>query len=284
MEKFKVLDLFSGIGGFSLGLERTGGFETVAFCEIDEHCRKVLHKNFQKNLIGGPPIFSDIERLHYIDGKLTDKKFPLYALKTKVDVICGGFPCQDISTGNVNGKGLEGERSGLWSEYKRLIEEVRPKYAIIENVANLRSRGLSRVLKDLWTLGFDCEWNIISACSVGALHRRERIWLVAYESDRKLERTTPDPDSYRFGSAFASEEERREWRTATAARFGDVLRQVGETSPVIRGEVNGFPAKLDAHRRRRIEQLGNAVVPQIPQLIGEFILDYERRRGNESND
>ena len=154
----RVLDLFSGIGGFSLGLERTGGFRTVAFCEIDKRCRSVLRHHWPE-----VPIFDDVRTLTGVE----------------CDVICGGFPCQDIS---VAGKraGITGERSGLWSEYARLIGELRPRYVIVENVSALLIWGLGRVLGDLAALGYDAEWHCIPASAVGAPHRRDRIWIVAY--------------------------------------------------------------------------------------------------------
>ena len=139
----KVLDIFSGIGGFSLGLERAG-METVAFCEIDPHCRKVLENHWP-----GAPMFTDVKEIKGKDFK-------------DIDVICGGFPCQDISVAGLK-KGIKGERSGLWKEFKRIIKEIKPRYALIENVANLRSNGLTEVIKDLWSVGYDCEWHIISA-------------------------------------------------------------------------------------------------------------------------
>ena len=112
--KLKVLDLFSGIGGFSLGLERTGGFETVAFCEINKFCQKVLKKHWPE-----VPIFEDVTKLK---GEQVGQ----------VDIICGGFPCQDLSTSG-QGAGVGGERSGLWREMARLASELRPKYIIMEN-------------------------------------------------------------------------------------------------------------------------------------------------------
>ena len=100
-------------------------------------------------------------------------------IEEKIDVICGGFPCQDISLAG-KGAGLAGKRSGLWSEFKRLIEEIKPKYAIIENVSALRSRGLDQVLREISEIGYDAEWHCITASSIGAPHRRDRIWIVAY--------------------------------------------------------------------------------------------------------
>ena len=123
MSKLKVLDLFSGIGGFSLGLERTGGFETKAFCEIDPFCRRVLAKHWPD-----VPCFEDVTTLRGED-------------VGTVDVICGGFPCQDISLAGL-GAGMDGARSGLWSHYARLIGELRPRYVLVENVAALLGRGL----------------------------------------------------------------------------------------------------------------------------------------------
>lgn len=164
-EPLHVLDLFSGIGGFSLGLERTGGFRTVAFCEIDPFCRRVLAKHWPE-----VPCYDDIRTL------TADR---LRADGIAVDVICGGFPCQDISNGG-HRVGIGGERSGLWSEIARLSGELRPDFIILENVAALLGRGLGRVLGDLAALWYDAEWHCLSASDLGAPHERDRIWIVAY--------------------------------------------------------------------------------------------------------
>jgi len=158
-----MLDLFSGIGGFSLAAEWVWGdeLEIVAFCEIDKYCRKVLNKNFPS-----VPIYKDIKEL---DGE---------AFKD-IDLITGGFPCQDISVAG-KGAGIEGARSGLWSEMHRLISHIRPRYVIIENVPMLTVRGGTRVISDLAEIGMDAEWQIVGADDVGAWHRRKRIWIVAY--------------------------------------------------------------------------------------------------------
>src|SRR5215213_1662434 len=144
---YRVLDLFSGIGGFSLGLERTGGFKTVAFCEIDPFCRRVLAKHWPE-----VPCYHDVR-------ELTAER--LAADGISVDVICGGFPCQDVSISNVVAKGLDGERSGLLFEYARLIGEIRPQFVIVENVAELLARGMGRILGTLADLGFDAEWRVL---------------------------------------------------------------------------------------------------------------------------
>jgi DNA-cytosine methyltransferase len=163
--KLRLLDLFSGIGGFSLGLERSGGFKTVAFCEIDPFCRKVLNKHWPS-----VPQYHDIREL------TADR---LAADGIGVDAICGGFPCQDISDAGARA-GINGESSGLWSEFARLIGELRPKYAIVENVSALLARGLDKVLGDLAEIGYGSEFHSIPAAAVGAPHRRDRVWIVAY--------------------------------------------------------------------------------------------------------
>ena len=169
MTKLRLLDLFSGIGGFSLGLERSGGFETVAFCEIEPYCRKVLARHWPQ-----VPCYDDIR-------SLTGDTLRRDGIA--VDAICGGFPCQDLSYAGKRA-GLEGARSGLWSEYARLIGELRPRVVIVENVPGLLSLGMGTVLGDLSALGYDAVWDCIPASAVGAPHRRDRVWLIASNADQ----------------------------------------------------------------------------------------------------
>tara|TARA_R100000329_G_scaffold151455_1_gene147680 strand:+ start:1511 stop:2689 length:1179 start_codon:yes stop_codon:yes gene_type:complete len=152
--------LFSGIGGIDLGFEMAG-IQTAWTCEIDDFCHELLSKRF--------PLAT-----HYTD----IKEIGSHNLES-VDVISGGFPCQDISTAG-KGAGLEGERSGLWFEMWRVIGELQPRWVFIENVANLTTKGGARVLHDLAEIGYDAEWQIISARDVGARHLRKRIWIIAY--------------------------------------------------------------------------------------------------------
>ena len=169
-----VLDLFAGIGGFTLGLERAG-FTTVAFCEIDSYAQKVLKKNWP-----GVPIYDDVRQI---------TAARLISDGIRVDVITGGFPCQDLSLAG-NQAGIEGERSGLWSECARLLGEVRPRYAIFENVPNLLNGGdgnwFKRVLWDISKVGYDAEWHCIRASDIGAPHRRERIWIICYKNNSSM--------------------------------------------------------------------------------------------------
>ena len=141
---------------------------TVAFCEIDPYCRAVLRKHWPD-----VPCFGDVRDLYGTD------VWP-------IDVIAGGFPCQDISHAGRQA-GLAGARSGLWSEYHRLIDALRPSWAIIENVSALRSNGLEQVLGELAAIGYDAEWHCIPAADVGAPHRRDRVWIVAYPHGQGLE-------------------------------------------------------------------------------------------------
>ena len=166
----KMLDLFSGIGGFALAASWVWGddLDLQGFCEIDSYCQKVLKKNFPD-----VPIYEDITELQpeWFDD---------------IDLLTGGFPCQNISVAG-KGEGLEGDRSGLWFEMLRLISGIRPRYALIENVPMLIHRGLERVLCDLAQIGYDAEWQIVGADDVGAWHRRKRIWIVAYTNGTRSE-------------------------------------------------------------------------------------------------
>jgi DNA (cytosine-5)-methyltransferase 1 len=157
-----VGSLFAGIGGFDLGLERAG-MKVIWQSEIDPYASAVLKKHWPH-----VPNHGDIRTIRA--GSVE-----------RPDVLCGGFPCQDISNAGKRA-GIDGERSGLWSEYARLIGEIRPRYVIVENVAALLGRGLERVLGDLAALGFDAEWHCIPASAVGAPHRRDRLWIVANAS------------------------------------------------------------------------------------------------------
>lgn len=268
----RVLDLFSGIGGFSLGLERAG-MQTTAFCEIDPYCRLVLAKHWP-----GVPIYEDVTAL---TGELVRRDVG------DIDVICGGFPCQDISFAGA-GAGLEGDRSGLWRDMRRLIGELRPRFAIVENVAALLSRGLGDVLGDLAAIGYDAEWHCIPAAAVGAPHRRDRIWIVAYANEERsnmlrverghagLKEPLRDGEARRFKSLDDTNGAGLEKREGIRRNYGERIASSKRTGwwivePNVDRVADGVPARVD-----RLRALGNAVVPQIPELIGRAILAAER--------
>ncbi len=164
--KMTVGSLFSGIGGIDYGLEMTGGFKVLWQVEIDPYCQQILKQHWPEAVVYG-----DVRKIRGSE-------------VAPVDVLAGGFPCQDVSTAGKRAGIKEGTRSGLWAEYARLIGEIKPRWVIIENVPGLLSidsgRGMGKVLYDLSVRGYDAEWDCISAASVGALHRRDRIFIVAH--------------------------------------------------------------------------------------------------------
>jgi DNA (cytosine-5)-methyltransferase 1 len=159
------LALFAGAGGGILG-GKLLGWKCVCAVEYDEHARKVLAARQDDGCLDPFPIWNDVLTF---DGK---------PWRGVVDIVTGGFPCQDISAAG-KGAGLDGERSGLWSEMSRIIGEVRPRYALVENSPVLTSRGLGVVLGDLAAMGYDARWGVLGAVDAGGIHKRERIWIVA---------------------------------------------------------------------------------------------------------
>ena len=247
----KHLDLFSGIGGFALGLQQTG-MQTVAFCEPDKYCKKVLAKNWPE-----VPIYDDVRELTAT--RLADDGIT-------VDVITGGFPCQDISAAGsmwLDRKGIEADRSGLWFQYLRLISELRPSYAIVENVPALLSgnRGgwFGTILGGLAEIGYDAEWHCIPASALGAQHHRDRVFILSYPSGSGLQgggaTGNTGGEGQERGDQFITRRHRVPWRE-------------WETEPDVCRVVNGLP-----NRAHRLRGLGNAIVPQIATMIGRAIWD-----------
>lgn len=170
----RIGSLFSGVGGLDLGLEWAGVGETVFQVEKDEHARSVLARHWPN-----AQRFNDIRTVG-------SRNLP------HVDVLCGGFPCQDISFAG-KGAGLAGARSGLWFEYARIIRELRPSYIVIENVAALRTRGLDVVLAEISALGYDMWWDCIPASAIGAPHRRDRLFIIAWKTVAHAEGCRGEP-------------------------------------------------------------------------------------------
>lgn len=227
---------------------------TVAFCECNRFCRSVLAHHWPD-----VPIYSDVRKL---------SAARLVGDGIRADVICGGFPCQDLSIAG-RGAGLSGERSGLFFEFARIVREVRPAYAIVENVTGLLGRGLGNVLGELAAIGYDAEWHCIPACAVGADHERDRVWIISYpqhvaHADKpRLERWL------RAELRECSRQLSLRSRGSSDAR-AESIAGTWFTQPAVRRVADGIPARVD-----RLRALGNAVVPQIPQIIGRAIMRAE---------
>lgn len=235
--------LFAGIGGIDLGFERAG-FKTSWQVEIQPYCRKVLARHFP-----------DAERFN--DVRTVGK----HNLKS-VDVIAGGFPCQDISNAGKRA-GIGGGRSGLWSEQFRIVRELRPRFLLVENVAALLDRGIATVLGNLASIGFDAEWEVLGVDTLGASQHRERLWLLAYPNDSGLQ-----------GPIWAGKPHppRQEWKTA----YCEPLRSDCGIWPPGPRAISDIPRMADgpADRMDRLKGLGNSVVPMIPELIARAIYGH----------
>jgi DNA (cytosine-5)-methyltransferase 1 len=246
----RLLDTFSGIGGFSYAAEQiVGGYETVAFVEREPFCQKILNKHWPN-----VPIHDDISTF----------KPEAYS----ADVVCGGFPCQDISTAGKQAGIKQGTRSGLFYELMRVVRLVRPKYIILENVSAILSNGFDLVLGELAEAGFDAEWACIPASAVGACHQRDRWWLVAYASsqlprcDLALPTGMWDDQGSKTSMGDRSgtwAQQRQTWPAGYKSLSPDWRAYVSK--PAIPRGNDGLSSGLD-----RIKALGNAVVPQVAAI------------------
>ncbi len=326
VECMTIGSLFAGIGGLELGLERAGLGPTIWQAEQDPYCLRVLAKHWP-----GARRYDDVRSIN--------------AEAERPDIICGGFPCQDISAAG-KGAGLAGQRSGLWREYARIVRELRPRFVVVENVSALLGRGLGDVLGDLAACGYDAEWDCIPAAAVGAPHRRDRVFVVAWrvsdpECDGVREQSERgqgaaqapdggDAESEHLGARLADAERSRLQGAARTGlhgprgtseqsasghpqlangngngcqgqRGGKVQHGIGET---LGDDVDGCdmpqwpPAPDDMHawgrvqadsqpavcrvahgipdRAHRLRALGNAVVPQVAELVGRRIVELMR--------
>jgi DNA (cytosine-5)-methyltransferase 1 len=251
MTRLSVGSLFAGIGGFDLGFARAG-FDISWQVEIDPFCRAVLERHW-------PEVrrYEDVRRVHAYGGFDAG---PCADCLSAVDVLVGGFPCQDVSYAG-GGAGLDGIRSGLWGEMRRLVRELRPRYVVVENVAGLLPRGLGRVLGDLAGIGYDAEWSCVSACAVGAPHVRRRVFLVAYPDGehgraRLWHSDAPTVRALQAFDGFARA------RTGWQARLAD--------PSTLYGGADGVPDGLD-----RNHAIGNAIVPAIAEWIAQRLLAAE---------
>ena len=265
----RIGSLFAGIGGFDIAA-RWMGWETAWYSEIDPYCCAVMAKHF--------PEAKSLGDITQVDWSTVERP----------DLLCGGFPCQDVSSAGRR-VGIRGERSGLWREYVRAIRDLRPRYVVVENTPGLLDRGMGVVLGDLAELGYDAEWRVLSAAAVGAPHLRERVWIISYpqhQPDATERRKRPalsatgagGGDDPRGGNGavewkeplrsprkigagfsdtagFSAGQLRGVKRAAQSATDWDLLRPWLQSEP--RRLAHGTPAELDQLHRA----IGNAVVP-----------------------
>ena len=297
------LDLFSGIGGLARALDPW--VRTVAYCENDRYAQAVLLSRMQRRELCRAPIWPDVRTLQL--GRV-DISLP-------VDLIAGGFPCQDISVAG-NGAGLGGSRSGLFFEIIRLVREFRPRFIFLENVPAITVRGLDRVLLELSALGYDCRWTIVSAAEVGAPHLRERWFLLAHSIGARL-RNPEQPQGRRIEAVPSANGERgpmayaarsrdgqlsaRSWRegegAADAHRSGQKMADassIGSGARAWRGQESGRAPEdtfandwwaIEPHVGRvahgvpqrvdRLRGLGNAVVPLQARIAFQRLIGIE---------
>lgn len=261
------LDLFSGIGGITLALKDY--VTPVAYCEIDPYCAGVLFSRMLDGSLPRAPVFPDVR-------KLTAKVLP------SIDIVYGGFPCQDISQAGTR-KGLEGERSGLFFEIIRLANETKPMWIFLENVAAINTLGLATVTAEISKMGYDCRWITLSAEEVGAPHKRERWWLLAYSNSEQLRSKQEQISKCESAAELKSNGINREMADTNGIRLegGNTdkrsarTREIATTTrsdwwaiePDVGRVAHGIPFRVD-----RIKGLGNAVVPQCAKEAFEKLM------------
>jgi len=271
------LDLFSGIGGIGFALRDY--VRTIAYCENDRYAQGVLLSRMQSGDIDKAPIWDDVRTLN--------KK-----LLPEIDIIFGGFPCQDISVAGL-GKGLEGERSGLFFEIIRLAKEIRPSFVFLENVPAIRTKGLEKVIEAFTEIRYDCRWTCISASDVGANHKRERWFLLAYtkcngggalskietfpkgestQLQRKNREARSNNSSPRCRDVSDTDSKRLERQRSKPCGVKTKFKNFSnsswwKTEPDVGRVVDGVPFRMD-----RIKCLGNSVVPlQVQEAFKKLI-------------
>jgi len=262
MRKIRCLDLFSGIGGLSKALSYWT--QTVAYCEFERHAQAVLLSRMESNELDAAAIWDDIKTL--TKSVLDDAGI------TEIEMLCAGFPCQDIS---VAGKGagiLDGKRSGLFFEIMRLAEEIKPAFIFIENVPAIRTRGMDRVLEELTEAGYDSRWCMLSAQEVGAPQKRERWFCLAHSiSDVSSEGLQRRRSSGRVPKEQLSADCIREFNPWTKFKLSENHEFISVNGRIVKPTVgrgiHGVPCRVD-----RIKRLGNAVVPKQAEKAFEMLL------------
>ncbi|MDW5562589.1 MAG: DNA cytosine methyltransferase [Methanomassiliicoccus sp.] len=267
MAALTVGSLFSGIGGIDLGLERAG-MKVSWQCEHDPKSKKPFGEQFNQRILGqhwqGVELYGDVCEIDTDDLE-------------RVDIIAGGFPCQDISQAG-KGVGISGPRSSLFFEAMRIVRDLRPRFVLLENVPALRYRGLGHVLQELAFCGYDAEWDIVSAASVGALHRRDRMLIVAYPHGGGHLHGEPQEQPAEvwlqsFGEPVPGGQDVSvfSYRPSDSHSYPKWADLWG-AEPGVCQVADGVPARVD-----QLRALGNAVVPQVAEFVGSLIVEAERR-------
>lgn len=255
MESFSYGSLFSGIGGVDLGLDRAG-FTCKWQVENNAHAIRVLEKHWPE-----VPRYDDVKTF---DGGAS------------VDLIAGGFPCQDISNAANNRSGLDGERSGLWWQMLRIIDRNKPPFVLIENVSRLLRMGFGTILRELSERGYDAEWQTLRASQFGYPHKRARLFIVAYPNGVEWRARSNNETRMELGSRHefnasaiqcASGWDLQRWTFAAYEALG-----FSPSNSATSGSVDGIPNRLD-----RIRGCGNAVVPDIAEFIGRRLIPMIRQ-------
>lgn len=231
----RTIELFAGAGGGVLGSILLGHLP-VCYVEIEPYCQRILQQRIKDGIIPDAPIWGDVRTF---DGK---------PWRGHVDIITGGFPCQDISVAG-QGAGIDGEKSGMWYEMARIIREVRPRFVFVENSPALTFRGLGQVLGDLASMGYDAEWCVLGADSVGAPHQRDRIWILANADIERREKLYIPAKHDQMGQLG---------RRADAPSWWGIDPAEGPIEPPV-----GRVAYGVAHRVDRLKAIGNGQVPAV---------------------
>lgn len=270
------LSLFTGAGGGVLG-SKLLGHRIMGYVENDDYRQRVIAQRIKDGIFDEAPIFGDIvafNREEYAE-----------SYQGLVDVVSGGFPCQDLSVAG-KGAGLDGEKSGLWFEMATTVRIIRPRYVFIENVPTLLVRGFDRVLGSLYEMGYDAAWGIVSAADVGAPHLRKRLWILGYADKKRREKQrkqksmeTKQPCHQLSGCEMADSEKRRLERRRNFIKSDIERKEKGEFMGCYCRQHEWWSTErgLDRvaygtpDRRNRIEAIGNAQVPTVAAFAFEYL-------------
>jgi DNA (cytosine-5)-methyltransferase 1 len=261
----RYLSLFSGCLGGDLGMQHLLGMECVGYVEIDEYCQRVIRQRQEDGLIDRAPIFTDI-RAFISEGYARE-------YQGMVELITGGFPCQDISSAGSK-CGIDGERSGLWKSMLETIRIIKPRYVFVENSPMLTVRGLGTVLRDLAQERFDARWDIISCADMGGVHLRERLWLVAnHNSERRMVHAEW---KYKNRRNLGNNIQTRTSTTWNGIEFKgprEIFRSKDSYPPILCRVDDGIPFRVE-----RLKACGNAQVPIVAATAWRILAGHSRDR------